>query len=99
MNSIQAIWLNGTIVLAGPVDWPEGSKLIVRPLDQPALIGMTEQEWDAAAGLAEWEAAVRAVEPLEYGEAEQREFERYAEESRRANREAVRQQMELNSPT
>ena len=97
MNSIQAIWLNGKIVLTGPVDWPEGSKLIVQPVNQPARIGMTEQEWDTTAGLAEWEAAVRAVEPLEYSEAEQREFERYAEESRRANREAVRQQMELNS--
>ena len=29
MNPIKATWINGKILPAEPVDWPEGSELIV----------------------------------------------------------------------
>jgi hypothetical protein len=94
MNPIQATWVNGHIVPQGLVNWPEGTKLIVEPISTGETIGMTEEEWDDPTSLAEWEEAVRNLEPPEYTEEELKEFARYDEEFRRFNLEAVRRQME-----
>jgi len=56
MNPIKATWINGRIMPAEPVDWPEGSELIVVPVATPGEIGLGESEWrDAAAALADLE--------------------------------------------
>jgi hypothetical protein len=96
MNAIRATWTNGQIVPAEPVDWPEGSALIMEPLaSKREKIGLTEDEWrDDPESIAEWERGVRSIEPPEYTEEEQAEMARYREQYRRYNIEAVRRQME-----
>ncbi len=32
MNAVSAIWTNGRILPSEPVDWPDGSELLVEPL-------------------------------------------------------------------
>ena len=54
MNAIKATWKNGQILPREPVDWPEGSELVVEPMTATAeKIGLDEAEWrDDAESLA-----------------------------------------------
>ena len=96
MNAIKATWTHGQIVPAEPVDWPEGSELLVEPLAPSEKIGVDESEWrDDAEALADWETWIATIEPLEYTDEERVSLARYREEFRRYNLDAVRQQMGL----
>jgi hypothetical protein len=96
VNAIKATWINGQILPAEPVDWPEGSELLVEPLASPEKIGLDEAEWrDDAQSIADWVAWVDTIEPLLLSDEERAEMERYRAEQRRFNVEAVRQQMQL----
>ena len=95
MNAIRATWTKGQIVPAEPVDWPEGSQLLVEPVPSSEKIGMDEYEWrDDPQSIAEWIAAVEKIEPLIWVEGEREEYERFRKECREFNIEAVRKQME-----
>lgn len=94
MNPIKATWINGRILPAEPVDWPEGSELVVAPVATPGKIGLDESEWrDDAKALADWEAWLPTVEPLVLSDEEGAAFASNREEFRKYNLEAVRQQM------
>ena len=95
MNAIKAIWTNGRIVPAEPVNWPEGSELLVEPLmNNREKIGMDEEEWrDDPESIATWISAVEKIEPLIWAEGEREAFESYREASRQFNLQAVRKQM------
>ena len=98
MNAIKATWTNGQILPAEPVNWPEGSQLLVEPMPAFEKIGMDESEWrDDPQSIAEWIAAVDKIEPMIWAEGEREEYERYREASRKFNIEAVRKQMEQMS--
>ena len=95
MNAIKATWTNGQILPAEPVDWPEGSELVVEPVNGALPIGLTESEWrDDAEAIAAWEKWVRSIEPLEYTDNERVELAKYREKHRQFNLEAVRRQMQ-----
>jgi hypothetical protein len=95
MNAIKATWTNGQILPTEPVDWPEGSELIVQPLLKPDKIGLDESEWpDDPESIAAWIAAVEKIEPMIWAPGERDEYERYRQESRQYNIQAVRKQME-----
>lgn len=96
MNSIKAIWTNGQIVPVEPIDWPEGSELLVEPVSPHQYkIGMSEEDWhDDPESIAAWVAAVEKIEPLIWKEGEEEEYQRHREESRKFNIEAVRKQLE-----
>lgn len=96
MNAIKAVWTNGQIVPAESVDWPEGSELIVEPIDaNGGGIGQTEDQWrDDLESIAAWIAEVERIEPPTWADGEREEYERYRVEHRRANIDAVRKQME-----
>jgi hypothetical protein len=96
MNAIRATWTNGQIVPAEPVDWPEGSELLVEPVPSGTKIGLDESEWqDSPEALADWEAWIKNIKPLEFTDEERESMARYREEFRRFNLEAVRKQMGL----
>jgi hypothetical protein len=96
MHAIKATWTNGRIVPTEPVDWPEGSELLVEPiLPNQEKIGLSEEEWrDDPESIAAWIAAVEKIEPMIWGEGELEEYERYRREYRQFNIQAVRKQME-----
>jgi hypothetical protein len=96
MNAIRATWTNGRIVPAEPVDWPEGSELLVEPVPPSEKIGLEESEWrDDAKSIADWIAWVDTIEPPILTDEERTEIDRYRQEHRRFNIEAVRKQMGL----
>ena len=89
MNAIKAVWTNGQIVPTGPVDWPEGSQLLVEPIGPAEKIGLDESEWsDSPEAIADWIAAVEKIEPIVWAEGEEEEYERFREELRQFNIEA-----------
>ncbi len=45
VSAIKATWKNGQILPNEPVDWPEGSELLVEPFESSHKIGMDESEW------------------------------------------------------
>ena len=96
MNAIKATWTNGQIVPAEPVDWPEGSELLVKPImGNEEKIGIGEEEWrDDPESIAAWIEAVDKIEPMIWAEGEREEYERYRQKCRQFNMEAVRKQME-----
>jgi hypothetical protein len=99
MNAIKATWKDGQILPLEPVDWPEGSELVVQPIALSAeKIGLSEDEWrDEADAIAAWETWVRGIEPPEFTDQERAELARYREEYRRFNLEAVRRQMDAEN--
>jgi hypothetical protein len=96
VNSIKATWTNGQIVPAEPVDWPEGSQLVVAPLaSDGAQIGLSENQWrDDPDPVAAWVAAVEKIEPFIWHEGEREEYDRFRAAHRQFNIEAVRGQMQ-----
>jgi hypothetical protein len=84
MHAIRAIWVNGRILPSEPVDWPEGSELLVEPLAPPAeKIGMSEAEWrDDPDSIAAWIQAVESLEPLIWEKGEEEELDHWREQCR-----------------
>ena len=71
MHAIKATWTNGQILPAEPVDWPEGSALLVEPAPTER-IGLDESEWrDDPESIAAWIAAVENIQPLIWAEGEE----------------------------
>jgi hypothetical protein len=100
MNSIKAIWTNGKIVPSEPVDWPEGSELLVEPVPAVEKIGLDESQWrNDPRSIADWIAWVDTIQPLILTDDERAELKRYRAEQRRFNIEAVRKQMGLERPS
>ena len=96
MTTIKGIVKGGRLNLATPPDWPEGCEVIVEPTTMPTeKIGLDESEWsDDPASIADWEAWLKTIEPLEFTADEEAAFNRFGEEMRRCSIEAVRRQME-----
>jgi len=95
MNAIKATWTKGQIVPAEPVEWPEGSQLLVQRVPAGENLGLTEEQWrDDPESIATWIAAVEKIEPMIWAEGEREEYERYRKEYREFNLAAVRKQME-----
>lgn len=96
MNIIKTTVRNRRIELLAPDEFPDGTEVLVEltPVSS-ARVGMDESEWrDDPGALADWEAWLRTIEPIELTPEERSANERFAEEFRRFNVEAVRKQME-----
>ncbi len=99
MNAIKATWKGGRIVPAEPVDWPEGCEVVVEPLPVTAFkIGLDESEWrDDPASLADWDAWLPTIEPLEFTPEEKTAFTQFESQMRQYNIDGVRREMEGKS--
>lgn len=67
MNAIRATWTDGKIVPDGPVDWPEGCRLLIEPdsAEAPESIGIREEDWsNSPEAIADWLAWYNSLEPL-----------------------------------
>ena len=96
MNTIKTIIQNRRIELKAPDELPDGTEVLVDVTPVSAeKVGMDESEWrDDASALADWDAWLRTVEPVELTPEEQTANDRFDDAFRRFNIEAVRKQME-----
>lgn len=94
MNSVKATWKNGQIVPDGPVDWPEGRRLVV--LEQPPveIDFMTEDDQGDDPSLVQrWVDELRAIPPLPMSQEQEAEMLAWRQQVKEFNLQAVRQQM------
>jgi len=100
MKPIAGVVRDGQIIPEIRVDWPNGTKVEIA-LQQQTMgkLGLDESEWrDDPAAVADWEAWIKTIEPLELTPAEATEIDRFREAMRQFNVEAVRRQMEQSQP-
>ncbi len=99
MDAVRSIVRGGRVELMAPPDWPEGTEVLIEPAAAAAeRIGIDEAEWrDDPSSLADWEAWIGSIEPLEYTPEESARMADFDAQMRRYNVEAVRRQMEESS--
>ena len=65
MNAIKATWRNGQIVPLEPIDWPEGTEVLIEPQIEAETIGMREEDWPTTPEAIEKHLALMdQIEPL-----------------------------------
>ena len=96
MSPIKTIIRNRRIELNAPEELPDGTEVLVEVTPvAPEKVGIDESEWrDDPDALADWDAWLKTIEPIELTPEEQAANGRFEEEFRRFNVEAVRKQME-----
>ena len=69
MNAIKATVMQGRLEPKVPLDWPDGTEVLIEPTMAPLeKIGIDESEWrDDPESLADWEAWIKTIEPFELG--------------------------------
>jgi hypothetical protein len=76
MKAIHAIWKDGRIVPTQPVDWPDGTTLVVEPIEGPRA---AEPEGDLLdddpVSIARWIASFDALPPMKMSAAEEAEWQ------------------------
>ena len=83
MKAIHAVWKNGQIIPTQPVDWPEGTALVVESTEESL---MTDLEGDLLgddpASIACWLAWFDSLEPLDFTPEEEAAWEAARRERR-----------------
>jgi len=66
-KTIHAVWKDGQIVPTQPIDWPEGTALSVKPIEE-SLVSDPEDDLlgDDPESIARWLAWFDALEPLNF---------------------------------
>ncbi|HKI31247.1 MAG TPA: hypothetical protein VKA46_05230 [Gemmataceae bacterium] len=95
MSAIKATWKNGQIVFDGPVNWREGSRLVVREEAPAAMEFMTEEEQgDDPESIQRWIEELRAIPALPITPEQEAALFAWRQKVKEFNVEAVRRQME-----
>jgi hypothetical protein len=96
MTAIRATVKSGRLELDAPPDWPEGTEVLIEPMNSRGQkIGIDESEWsDDPDSLADWEAWIHTIEPLEFTSEESERFAEFDNQMRLHNVDAVRRQMQ-----
>jgi hypothetical protein len=65
MDAIRGTWKNGQVVLDGPVDWPDGRRLLVEAEPSQETIGIPDEDWsNTPEGIEAWLRWYESLEPL-----------------------------------
>lgn len=76
MSAITGTVKNGLVVLDDPAELPNGSRVVVQPLESAETFGLSESDWhDTPEAIAEWIAWYDSMEPIELSAAEERAIE------------------------
>lgn len=95
MQAVKGTWTGGRIVPDGPVDWPEGSRLVIQQDTRPDVEFLTEEgQSDAPEAVERWIQELREIPPLPMTPKEEEDFLAWRKRVKEASLEAVRRQME-----
>jgi len=76
MKTIHAIWKNGQIVPTQPIDWPDGTTLIIEPIEEPHPDESEEDLWsEDPASIARRIAFYEALPPLRMSASEEGQWQ------------------------
>ena len=77
MDAIRATWKDGQVVLEDPVDWPDGSRLLIEPDLSQGCSGLTEDaDSMTSEEIVNALLAMDKVEPLDMSADETADLER-----------------------
>jgi hypothetical protein len=66
MKAIMGTVRNGQIIADQPVEWPEGTRVIMEPAAEEESLGIREEDWPTdPEGIARLVALMDQVEPVE----------------------------------
>jgi len=72
MQAIKGVVQNGQVVLAEPLNWPDGMEVIIEPAMEHDWTGMTEEgQGDDPESIARWIAEFDAIPPLQMTQEEE----------------------------
>ena len=95
MSAVKATWKDGQVVFDGPVNWSEGSRLVVREEAPAEVAFMTEAEQgDDPESIRRWIDELRALPALPITPEQEAELRAWRQKVKEFNVEAVRRQME-----
>ncbi|HVA47879.1 MAG TPA: hypothetical protein VNH11_16035 [Pirellulales bacterium] len=78
MLAITGIVKNGCVVLDEPAVLPDGSRVVVRPVESPLTFGLSESDWqDTPEAIADWIAWYDSLEPIELSVADGQAIEAF----------------------
>ncbi len=100
MNVIKATVKSGRLELHTPLDWPDGTEVLIEPTVAGSQgFGIDESQWrDDAESLADWDAWIKTIKPFDFTPEEAEKFAEFDERMRLHNIDAVARQMrEANS--
>lgn len=66
MKTILGTVRNGQIVADQTVEWPEGFRVVIKPVANGEMLGIREEDWPTTPeALADWLAWFDSLEPIE----------------------------------
>lgn len=78
MSVITGTVKNGLIVLDEPGNLPDGSRVVVQPVEAVETFGMSEAEWrDTPEAIADWIAWYDSLEPIELSAGDEAELKAF----------------------
>jgi hypothetical protein len=84
MNAIKGMVKNGQILFSDPLEWPDGTEVMVEPMSAKGMFGLNEADWPTdAEGIARHLALMDRIEPLDMTPEEEAAWE----QDRKARRE------------
>jgi hypothetical protein len=76
MHAIKVTVKDGRVELQVPHDWPDGTEVLVQPVEPAHEFGIREEEWpDSPEAVADWLRWYDSLEPLVFTEEEQAAWE------------------------
>ena len=99
MNVIKATVKSGRLELHTPLDWPNGTEVLIEPTVAGSQgFGIDESQWrDDAESLADWDAGIKTIKPFDFTPEEAKTFAEFKERMRVHNIAAVERQMRESS--
>jgi hypothetical protein len=95
MNAIRATVKSGRLELDAPSGWPDGTQVLIEPATAGQVIGIDESQWsDDPDSLADWDAWIKTIEPLEFAPEERARIDQFDQQMRLYNVDAVARQMQ-----
>jgi hypothetical protein len=95
MPPIHGTFIDGTIIFDRPPDWPNGKRVVIEAISQPAIEMMTEDDQGSdPESIARWLALADAVPLATSSPLDDPEVVAWREKMRQYNVEAVRKQMQ-----
>jgi hypothetical protein len=99
MHTIKATWKNGQVVPEGPVNWHDGSHLVIHQVPPTDIEFMTEEEQgDDPGSIQRWIDDLRAIPPLPMTQEQETAMLTWLQKVKEFNLEAVRRQMAEGIP-
>lgn len=78
MSAITGTVRDGSVILNEPALLPEGSRVVVQPIETVATLGISEADWqDTPEAIADWIAWYDSLQPIEVSAADAQAIEAF----------------------